>query len=117
MADARKLWQKAREYEHSLPPQDFYYVTSIGDELNYSRSGMVTKVPRDLVGQLVVGGSHRLSTEEEIESSKKAEHEHLVQQKMTKINTDNQKSVELFEAMQRLAVAQMAPVADAKKGK
>ena len=120
MADIAQYWRMVGGVSASLPSdQKFFYVTSIEDEIAHRRGGVTVQVPRSIVGQLVVGGSHRLASDAEIEAFDKAQQDHAVEVKMKKLNTENHKAVEMFDALSRLQQANLIPATEpaAKKAK
>lgn len=70
ITDLGRYWRTVRSTEKNLPEGDFQYVISIENEDQGPNCspGRVVEVPREQAAQRIVEKTHRLATEEEIET-------------------------------------------------
>ena len=78
MRDLRKYWQEIREIEQKLP--EFVWLMSLDNTSRGQRGGCIAQVAAATAARLLHAKSHRLATDEEIQTHQAAEVEakHLV---------------------------------------
>ena len=77
MSQAKRFYDLVREQRMKLADtgKEYFFVTSQEAPQQNVTSGAVFEVSRDIAAELLVKGTHRLSTEEEVAASHKADEE------------------------------------------